>query len=293
MASQTLPSSVAESPRPSGGTAARAPTRRRRSRPRAGTYLLRAIAVGYVGVLVLVPLGVIVWRTLQQGLDTFWQTITDPAVVHAIELTAVIAGIAVSINVVFGVGMALLLARYRFPGRGLLNILIDLPLAVSPIVVGLALILVYGQEGGWLGNLGVQIIYSIPGMVLATVFVSLPLVVRELVPVLEEEGLDQELAARSLGANAMQRFRRITLPTVKWALAYGVVLSLARAIGEFGAVKVVSGNVIGQTQTVTLLVDERAEQFEPGAYQASILLIAVTVICIVGISLIQPQGGRA
>jgi sulfate transport system permease protein len=266
---------------------------RRHSRPRAGTYLLRAIAVGYVGVLVLVPLGVIVWRTLEQGLDTFWQTITDPAVVHAIELTAVIAGIAVSINVVFGVGMALLLARYRFPGRGLLNILIDLPLAVSPIVVGLALILVYGQEGGWLGNLGVQIIYSVPGMVLATVFVSLPLVVRELVPVLEEEGLDQELAARSLGANAMQRFRRITLPTVKWALAYGVVLSLARAIGEFGAVKVVSGNVIGQTQTVTLLVDERAEQFEPGAYQASILLIAVTVICIVGISLIQPHGGRA
>ena len=293
MPSQTLPSSVAESSSTGKGKAISAASRRRHSRRRAGTYLLRVIAVGYVGVLVLVPLGVIVWRTLQQGLDTFWQTITDPAVVHAIELTAVIAAIAVAINVVFGVGMALLLARYRFPGRGLLNILIDLPLAVSPIVVGLALILVYGQEGGWLGNLGVQIIYSVPGMVLATVFVSLPLVVRELVPVLEEEGLDQELAARSLGANAVQRFRRITLPTVKWALAYGVVLSFARAIGEFGAVKVVSGNVIGQTQTVTLLVDERAEQFEPGAYQASILLIAVTVICIVGISLIQPWEGRA
>jgi sulfate transport system permease protein len=199
----------------------------------------------------------------------------------------------VLLNVVFGIGMALLLARYRFPGRRLLNILIDLPLAVSPIVVGLALILVYGQEGGWLGGLGVQIIYSIPGMVLATVFVSLPLVVRELVPVLEEEGLDQELAARSLGANARQCFRRITLPTIKWALAYGVVLSLARAIGEFGAVKVVSGNIIGQTQTVTLLVDERAEQFEPGAYQASILLIVVTVICIVGVSLIHPPEGRS
>ena len=291
MASQTLPSSLAESSRASVRTPA--PKPRRRLRPRAGTYLLRAIAVGYVGVLVLVPLGVIVWRTLQQGLDTFWQTISDPTVVHAIVLTAIIAGISVAINVVFGVGMALLLARYRFPGRGLLNILIDLPLAVSPIVVGLALILVYGQEGGWLGDLGVQIIYSVPGMVLATVFVSLPLIVRELVPVLEEEGLDQELAARSLGANAMQRFRRITLPTVKWALAYGVVLSLARAIGEFGAVKVVSGNIIGQTQTVTLLVDERAEQFEPGAYQASILLIAVTVICIVGISLIQPRESRA
>jgi sulfate transport system permease protein len=291
VASQTLPSSLAESSSASARTPA--PKPRRRLRPRAGTYLLRAIAIGYVGVLVLVPLGVIVWRTLQQGLDTFWQTISDPTVVHAIVLTAIIAGIAVAINVVFGVGTALLLARYRFPGRGLLNILIDLPLAVSPIVVGLALILVYGQEGGWLSDLGVQIIYSVPGMVLATVFVSLPLIVRELVPVLEEEGLDQELAARSLGANALQRFRRITLPTVKWALAYGVVLSLARAIGEFGAVKVVSGNVIGQTQTVTLLVDERAEQFEPGAYQASILLIAVTVICMVGISLIQPRESRA
>ena len=263
-------------------------------RPRGTSiYVLRGIAVGYVGVLVMVPLGVVLWRTIQQGLGMFWETISDPTAVHAIVLTGIVAGVAVFLNVVFGIGMALLLARYRFPGRRLLNILIDLPLAVSPIVVGLALILVYGQEGGWLGGLGVQIIYSIPGMVLATVFVSLPLVVRELVPVLEEEGLDQEVAARSLGANAGQCFRRITLPTIKWALAYGVVLSLARAIGEFGAVKVVSGNVIGQTQTVTLLVDERAEQFEPGAYQASILLIAVTVICIVGISLIQPRGGRA
>ena len=130
-------------------------------------------------------------------------------------------------------------------------------------------------------------------VLIATAFVSLPLVVREVVPVLEDEGIEQEQAARMLGANAPQRFWRITLPTIKWALAYGVVLSLARAIGEFGAVKVVSGNVIGQTQTVTLLVDERAEQFEPGAYQASILLIAVTVICIVGVSLIQPPEGRS
>jgi sulfate transport system permease protein len=256
-----------------------APTQPPRRSRRTGTYVLRGIAIGYVGVLVLVPLGVVLWRTIQQGLGTFWDTITDPTVVHAIVLTGVVAGIAVLLNVVFGIGMALLLARYRFPGRRLLNILIDLPLAVSPIVVGLALILVYGQEGGWLGGLGVQIIYSIPGMVL--------------VPVLEEEGLDQELAARSLGANARQCFRRITLPTIKWALAYGVVLSLARAIGEFGAVKVVSGNIIGQTQTVTLLVDERAEQFEPGAYQASILLIVVTVICIVGVSLIHPPEGRS
>lgn len=255
--------------------------------------MLRAIVVGYVGVLVLVPLGVVVWRTAQQGLAAFWDTLRDPATVHAIQLTAQVAGIAVVCNIVFGVGTALLLARYRFPGRHVLNVVIDLPVSVSPIVVGLALILVYGNEDGWLGHLGLQIIYSVPGMVLATVFVSLPLVVRELVPVLEEEGLDQEIAARSLGANAWQRFRRITLPTVRWALAYGVVLSLARAIGEFGAVKVVSGNIIGQTQTVTLLVDQHAEQFEPGAYQASLLLIAVSVMCIVGLSLLRPRGERS
>jgi sulfate transport system permease protein len=289
--SDTL-AATGEASGPSIGSGSTTPPRRIGSRPIA-RYTLRAVAIGYVGLLVLVPLVVVVWRTVQQGLGTFWDTISDPVTVHALQLTAVVAGIAVILNVVFGVGMALLLARYRVPGRRLLNVLIDVPVSVSPIVVGLALILVYGQEGGWLGGLGLQIIYSPPGMVLATVFVSLPLVFREVLPVLEEEGLDQELAARSLGANAWQRFRRITVPTIKWALAYGVVLSVARSIGEFGAVKVVSGNIIGQTQTVTLLVDERAEQFEPGAYQASILLIAVTVICIVGVSLVRPAAERS
>jgi len=140
-----------------------------------------------------------------------------------------------------------------------------------------------------LRNAGFVIIFATPGMILATAFVSLPLVAREVLPVLEETGLDQEQAARSLGANAVQRFIRITLPTIKWALLYGVVLSIARSIGEFGAVRVVSGNVLGETQTVTLLVDEKAEQFEPGAYQLSIVLIAVAVLCIVGISIIRPK----
>jgi sulfate transport system permease protein len=200
------------------------------------------------------------------------------------------------INTVFGIVVALLLARYRFPGKRLLNVIIDLPISVSPIVVGLALILVFGFRTGWFGptlrNAGFQVIFATPGMILATSFVALPLVVRELLPVLQETGLDQEQAARSLGATALQRFRRITVPTIKWALAYGVVLSIARCIGEFGAVRVVSGNVTGKTQTVTLLVDQHAEQFEGGAYQLSVVLILFAALCIVLISFIRPAGAR-
>jgi sulfate transport system permease protein len=268
-------------------TSARKPRTRRK-------YLLRTIAIAYVGLLVLLPLAVVTWRTISQGGAAFWRDISSPDAVHAFELTGIITVIAVLINTVFGVGVALLLARYKFPGRRLLNVLIDIPVSVSPIVVGLALILVYGPQDGWFGSAlsraGIQIIFATPGMVMATVFVSLPLVIRELVPILEEEGMDQEVAARSLGASALQRFRRITVPTIKWALAYGVVLSIARSIGEFGAIKVVSGDVIGKTQTVTLLVDERAEQFEPGAYQASIVLVIVAIICMVVVSLIRPKG---
>lgn len=263
---------------------------------RRSRWLLRCIAIGYVGVLVVLPLAVVLWRTVQQGLATFARSVTGPEALHAYQLTAVVAGSAVLLNTVFGIGLALLLARFRFRGKAILNAIVDLPVSVSPIVVGLALILVFGWQTGWLGpalrEAGWQVIFATPGMVLATTFVSLPLVLREVLPVLRETGLEQEQAARSLGANAVQRFRRITLPTIKWALAYGVVLSIARCLGEFGAVRVVSGDVLGQTQTVTLLVDERAEQFEPGAYQLSVVLIAVAVLCIVAISLIRPKDKR-
>ena len=184
----------------------------------------------------------------------------------------------------FGVGVALLLTRYRFPGRRLLGALTDLSISVSPIVVGLALVLVYGPYNGWFGkglaDAGINVIYSLPGMIMATAFVSLPLVLREVVPVLEEEGIEQEQAARVLGANALQRFRRITLPTIRPALTYGIVLSLARCIGEFGAVKVVSGNVsgAGQTQTAPLLIDRRSSSSSSGGYyQMSFVLIVITV----------------
>ena len=270
----------------SAGTVA---SKQRRS-TRAG---LRTLAILYVGILVAVPLALVFARTFQDGWTVFWEAISTPDAVHAFRLTGEIALMAVAINTVFGIGVALLLARYRFPGRRLFNILLDIPVSVSPIVVGLALVLVYGPTQGWFGprlsDAGLQIIFATPGMVLATCFVSLPLVVRELVPVLQEEGLDQEIAARSLGANAWQRFVRITLPTVRWALAYGVVLSLARAIGEFGAVRVVSGDVIGQTQTGTLRVADLAEQGEPGAYQVALVLVLFAVVCIVGISLLRPK----
>jgi sulfate transport system permease protein len=258
-------------------------------------YGLRTVALAYVAALVVVPLVVVAWRTIQQGGDAFWTAVSSAQAIEAFRLTAIVAGLAVIINTVFGVGAALLLTRYRFPGKRLLSVLIDLPMSVSPIVVGLALVLVYGPNNGWFGvplhNGGIEVIYAVPGMVLATTFVSLPLVVREVVPVLEDEGLDQDQAARVLGASALQRFVRITLPTIKWALAYGVVLSIARSIGEFGAVKVVSGNIsgVGQTQTATLLVDERVEQLEPGAYQVSLVLIAVAVVAIVVVSFIRPK----
>jgi sulfate transport system permease protein len=251
------------------------------------------VAVGYVGILVALPVGLVLWRAVDQGAGAFVDAVSGPEAMAAFRLTAIVAGSAVVINTVFGVGAALLLARYQFRGRRLMDLLIDLPISVSPIIVGLALILAFGWTTGWFGpalqDAGVQLIFATPGMVLATAFVSLPLVVREVLPVLTETGLEQDQAARSLGANAVQRFRRITLPTIKWALAYGVVLSVARALGEFGAVRVVSGNVGGQTQTVTLLVDERAEQFEPGAYQLSVVLIAVAALSIVIISIIRPR----
>lgn len=251
----------------------------------------RALAVLYVGVLVIVPIFVVAYRTIADGWSAFWGAISSSDAVTAFRLTGEIAVAAVAINVVFGVGVALLITRYRFWGRRLLGPLTDLSVSVSPIVVGLALVLVYGPLNGWFGtglaNAGFQVIYALPGMIMATAFVSMPLVLREVVPVLEEEGLDQEQAAKVLGATAFQRFLRITVPTIRPALAYGLVLSLARCIGEFGAVKVVSGNVsgVGQTQTATLLINERSEQFTGGEYQLAFVLILITVLAIAIVSM--------
>ena len=239
-------------------------------------YSLRFVVLGYLAVLLAVPVGVVFYRSFRHGLEPVWSSLTTADARSAIYVTLIVAVAAVVLNTIFGVGAALLLVRKQFPGRRLLDVLVDLPQAVSPIVAGLALVLVYGKFGffgGWLQRHGIQLIFSLPGMVMATAFVSLPLVVRAVAPVLAESGDEQEQAARTLGASGWQTFRRITLPSIRDALAYGVVLSLARSLGEYGAVTVVSGHVLGKTLTVTLFIDDRLENFDTtAAYSASALL---------------------
>lgn len=275
-------------------TVARRPRRRGRARRAPSRYVLRAIVAAYLLLLVAWPVSLVAKNAFADGLTDLRAILEDPDVMHALGLTVRVAVVAVVVNTVFGVGMSILLVRYEFPGKRLLSALVDLPLSVSPIVVGLALVLVYGGRDGWFGpaleDAGFQVIFATPGIVLATVFVALPLVIREVVPVLEEVGVEQEQAAHSLGAGALATFRRITLPTIRWAVVYGVVLSLARSLGEFGAVKVVSGNVLGQTRTATLVVEEKYLNFDKGgAYATAFLLALVSVACITVVSIIRPR----
>ena len=229
------------------------------------TLSLRGVALLYLTLLLLAPLAIVFGRTFEHGIGTAWAFMTTPAAVSAFWLSVLIAVIAVPLNTIFGVGCALVLARSRAPraGKGILDALIDLPFVVSPVIAGLALILVYGQ-GGWFGsvflNNGIRVIYAVPGMVIATVFVSLPFVVREVTPVLREVGDEQEQAAATLGASSWQTFWRVTLPTIRWGVAYGVVLTTARALGEIGAILVVSSNVAGSTLTLPLLLYQRDDQ---------------------------------
>ncbi len=258
------------------------------------TWLLRLVAVGYVFFLVAWPVSLLVQRTFDNGLGNLIDALADDQVSGALRLTVIVAVWAVVINLVFGVAISLLLVRYEFPGKRLLSALIDLPLSVSPVVVGLALVLVYNGRNGWFGpsleENGLQVIFDSPGMIMATCFVALPLVIREVVPVLHEVGDDQEQAARSLGANAPQTFWRITLPSIKWAVVYGVVLSLARSIGEFGAVKIVSGNITGRTQTATLVVEAKYQNFQQTtAYATSFLLILISIACLVVVAFLRPK----
>ena len=250
-------------------------------------YALRFAALGYLAVLLLVPVGLVFWRTFEHGLAPVWSSITTPAAIHAFWLTVEVSLIAVPLNAIFGVLAALALVRGRFRGKWLLDALIDLPFAVSPVVVGIALLLVYGR-GGWLAGLPVQIIFAVPGIVLATIFVSLPFVAREVAPVLREVGDEQEQAAATLGASGWQTFWRITLPSIRWGLAYGIVLSTARALGEFGAVSVVSGKIAGQTETLTLLVEKRFENFDlAGAYAASTLLAVLALATLLAMTMLR------
>jgi sulfate transport system permease protein len=215
-------------------------------------------------------------RAFGDGFEAAWDAVTTPAAKHAFFLTILIAAVAVPCNTIFGILCALAIVRRRFRGHGLVNSAVDLPLALSPVVVGLALLLLYGRQGwfgGWLLDHGYRVIFALPSMILATIFVSLPFVVREVVPVLREIGDEQEQAASTLGASSWQTFWRITLPAIRWGVAYGVVLTTARALGEFGAVSVVSGRIAGRTETLTTHVGERFEGFDlVGAYAASVVL---------------------
>jgi sulfate transport system permease protein len=257
----------------------------------ASRWGLRTIALGYLAALLVLPVGLVFYRTFEHGLAPAWDAVTTPEAQHAFWLTLVMVAIAVPANTIFGVGMALVIARGRVRGKSFLSALIDLPFAVSPVVIGLALILVYGRDGwfgGWLTEHGIRVIFSTPGMVLATIFVSLPFVVREVVPVLREIGTQQEEASRTLGASNWQTFWRITLPAIRWGVAYGVILTTARALGEFGAVSVVSGKLAGQTQTATLLVEDRFQAFDlTGAYAASVVLALLAVAVILSMTLLD------
>jgi sulfate transport system permease protein len=256
-------------------------------------WALRIVAVGYVSALLLVPLAIIVWRTFEHGASPVWAVLTSSDAQHAAWLSVLIALIAVPLNTVFGIACALVLVRHRFPGKTLLSAFVDLPLGVSPVIVGLSMIIVYGRFGWfgpWLYDHNIQIIFALPGMVLATVFISLPFVVREVVPVLREIGTEQEQAASTLGASGLQTFWRITLPSIRAGVGYGVVLTTARALGEFGAVSVVSGRLIGKTETLTLFVEDHFQQFDTtGAYTGSLVLAALALLTLFAMNLSQPR----
>ncbi|MFL5885232.1 MAG: sulfate ABC transporter permease [Thermoleophilaceae bacterium] len=248
-----------------------------------GKYALRTFALGYLALLLIAPVGMIFYRSFEHGVSAVVNSLTTAEALHALWLTVEVSAIAVAANTVFGVACAIALVRHRFPGRAIVDRLIDLPFAVSPVVVGLALVLVYGQQG-WFGSqlagAGIQVIFSIPGIVLATIFVSLPYVVREVMPVLREVGTDQEEAAQTLGASGPQTFWRITLPAIRPAVTYGVILSTARALGEFGAVSVVSGKLQGRTETLTVFVQDRFEGFDMATAYAAAVLLAVLAISV-------------
>ncbi len=264
------------------------------------TLSLRAIALLYLTVLLLLPLAVVFGRTFEHGFSVAWGWMTTPAAVSAFWLTVLVAIIAVPLNTIFGVGCALVLVRGKTRGRKVLDALIDLPFVVSPVIIGLALILVYGVDG-WFGKFftdqGVRIIYATPGLVLATIFVSIPFVVREVAPVLIEIGDEQEQAAATLGASSWQTFWRVTLPSIRWGVAYGVVLTTARALGEIGAVLVVSSNVAGSTLTLPLLVWQRDSQIGAGAttsaYAAATELAVMSLIVLLVMTLLGPRRSEA
>ena len=255
-------------------------------------YGLRTFALGYLALLLLIPVGLIFYKAFEEGFAHAWESVTTPEAQHAFYLTIVMVLAAVPITTVFGIACAIVIVRHRFRGRGILNAIIDMPFAISPVVVGLALVLLYGSRDGWFGQplaeAGIEIIFTPVGMAIATAFVALPFVVREVIPVLQEIGDDQEQAAQTLGASPWQTFWRITLPSIRWGVTYGVVLATARALGEFGAVAVVSGRISGSTETMPLYVRKLFDTFNlSGAYAAALVLALLALLTLLAMHFIQ------
>jgi sulfate transport system permease protein len=245
------------------------------------------LALLYVAILVLAPLVGIAWEALRPGWATVWATVTAPDVLHAYRLTLIITIITLLVTTIFGVIVALVVARDRFPGRGIVSAFVDLPIAVSPVIVGVMAVLLFGREG-WFTDFfaarGIQILYAVPSMTLVTIFICIPFVIREVVPVLEELGESEEEAARTLGASSLQTFFRVTLKNVRWGLLYGVALSTARSIGEIGAVAIVSGGITGQTETATLYILRQFDQFKDAeGFIVAVTLAIASIVLLIGI----------
>jgi sulfate transport system permease protein len=265
-----------------------------------GKYLVRYTALGYLAVILVAPVSIIFWRAFEHGLGPFWAAISNPYAVHALKLTVMVTIVVVPLNTAFGIACGIAIVRHRMPGMGLVNAIVDLPMALSPVVVGLALYLLYGRDGwfgGWLFAHDIRVLFAFPAILLATLFVSLPFVVREVAPVLMEVGDEQEQAASTLGASSWQAFRRITLPSIRWGVAYGVVLTTARALGEIGAVAVVSSNVPGSTLTLPLLVQQRDADLGAGsitgAYAAATELAVISLVVLLAMTLLGPRRQEA
>jgi sulfate transport system permease protein len=258
---------------------------------------VRAVALGYLLVVLLGPLAMLFWRTFEHGVHGAWAALSAHDTLHAFEVTLIATTIAVPLNAIFGVACAVAIVRRRFPGKGVVNAFVDLPLALSPVVVGLSLFLLYGRTGwfgGWLAQHQFQVLFALPAIVLATVFVSLPFVAREVVPTLREIGEEQEQAAHTLGASGWQTFWRITLPSIRWAVIYGIVLTTARCLGEYGAVAVVSGSIQGKTETATLRVQEEYENLHyAGAFGISLVLAAIAVLVLLAMVRLRPKQDAA
>jgi sulfate transport system permease protein len=258
--------------------------------------LLIAVALGFLGLFLVLPLGAVLYAALSKGAGAYLAAISEPDTWSALKLTLLAAAVAVPLNVGFGLAAAWAITRFQFPGKRVLVTIIDLPFAVSPVIAGMLFVLLFGAQGllgPWLDSHGIKIIFAVPAIIIATAFVTIPFVARELIPALEARGPEQELAALTLGATAWQTFRRVTLPNLRWPLAYGAILCTARAVGEFGAVSVVSGHIRGETNTVPLHVEILYNDFQyEAAFAVATILIGIALVTLIAKSLIEWHAGR-